>query len=57
MVLTIVALVGIGWLVLLILHWGLKFKSGNREEDGLVDLWASTMTRKSAVEDEGEEKR
>lgn len=46
MVLTIVLLLGGGWLLLLILHWGLKIKTGSREQDGLVDLWESAMARK-----------
>jgi len=32
-------LLGGGYLVLLLLHWGLKIKSGGREEQGLTDLW------------------
>jgi hypothetical protein len=40
MVLTIVTLLVGAFLLLLILHWGLKLKSGRREKEGLAMLWA-----------------
>lgn len=52
MVLTIVLLLGGGWLLLLILHWGLKIKTGSREQDGLMDLWESAMARKPPADEE-----
>jgi hypothetical protein len=42
MILTILILVGGAYLVLLMLEWGLKIKSGNREQEGLTSMWAST---------------
>jgi hypothetical protein len=41
MILTIAVLVGGGYLVLVILGWWLRIKSGTREQDGLAELWAS----------------
>lgn len=52
--LTIAALVGFAWLMLLALHWGLKLKSGSREQDGLVDLWQEAMTKRPPNENKDE---
>jgi hypothetical protein len=41
MVLTIVVLMGGAYLVLVILDWGLKIKSGSREKEGLTSLWVA----------------
>lgn len=43
MVLTIVILVAGGYLLLLILGWLLKIKSGGRETQGLTDLWIANQ--------------
>ena len=51
MVLTIVVLVAGGYLLLVMLGWWLRIKSGGREEQGLTDLWianqAETLKNKS----------
>lgn len=41
MILTVIILLGAGYLVLVILGWGMKLKSGHREQDGLTDLLGS----------------
>jgi hypothetical protein len=46
MIITIVALIGGGYLLLVILGWGLKFKSGRREQEGLSDLWIASQANK-----------
>ena len=46
MILTIAILLGGGYLVLLLLHWGLRIKSGGREEQGLTDLWIAQQREK-----------
>jgi len=46
MIITIVALLGGGYLVLAILEWGLKVKSGRREQEGLTDLWIASQANK-----------
>ena len=43
MIMTIVVLVGGAYLLLMLLDWWLKLKSGNREQDGLTSMWASTI--------------
>ena len=47
MVLTIVVLVVGGYALLLILEWGLKLKSGRREQEGLTSLWAAAHKQKA----------
>jgi hypothetical protein len=58
MVLTIVALLGGFYLLLLLLSVWLKIKTGSREKEGLSNLWVATMkeTKKSdhSVEDPAE---
>jgi hypothetical protein len=49
MILTIVVLVGGGYLVLVLLNWGLKLKGGTREEEGLVELWAAAKKEHRAL--------
>lgn len=56
MVLTIVVLLVSFYLVLLALHWGLKWKSGTREDEGLADLWQSTVIPSPEGEDENDSK-
>ena len=46
MILSILVLLGCGYLVLVILGWGLKIKSGSREQEGLTRLWASSKPDK-----------
>jgi hypothetical protein len=48
MILTILILVGGAYLVLLMLEWGLKIKSGNREQEGLTSMWASTYKQSTS---------
>lgn len=52
MVLTIVVLLVSFYLVLLALDRGLKWKSGRREDEGLADLWQSTVIRPPDADDE-----
>ena len=54
MILTIIVLVGGGYLVLVVLGWGLKIKSGSREQEGLTRLWASNKSNKSNPESRDE---
>jgi O-antigen ligase len=55
MVLTLVALLGGGYLVLAVLGWGLRIKSGSREQEGLTRLWASSQTDKPKPESQKEQ--
>lgn len=43
MILTIVVPLAGGFLVLLVLGWWLKIKSGGREQQGLTDLWIANQ--------------
>lgn len=43
MIATILVLLGCGYLVLAILGWGLRMKSGRREQQGLTDLWIASQ--------------
>jgi hypothetical protein len=55
MILTIVVLLGGGYLVLAILAWGLRIKSGSREQEGLTKLWSESQpgkTKSEFVDDE-----
>lgn len=45
MVLTIVVLAGGLYLLLMILHAWLRFKSGSRETEGLTSLWQETQAQ------------
>lgn len=45
MILTIGVLAVAGYGVLLILHWLLQLKAGNREQEGLIELWQATLTK------------
>ena len=47
MILTIVVLVGGVYLALTLLGWGLKIKSGSREQEGLTDLWIANQPHAS----------
>lgn len=42
MILTILVLIVGGYVVLLLLNWGLKLKGGMREDEGLIQLWAES---------------
>jgi hypothetical protein len=50
MILTIAVLLGGGYLLLVIVGWGLKIKSGGREQEGLTDLWIASQTAKPEQE-------
>lgn len=54
MILTIAVFLGGGYLVLAVLGWGLKIKSGRREEEGLTRIWASSQTKKSKSDSQSE---
>lgn len=41
--LTIFVLLAGGYLLLVLLGWGLKMKSGSSEQDGLMDLWTTSQ--------------
>ena len=45
MVLTIVSLLGGGYVALILLEWGLKKKSGQREQKRLTDLWITAQSQ------------
>jgi hypothetical protein len=57
MILTIVVLLGGGYLALILLDWGLKIKSGRREQEGLTRLWASNQVHKPNPESQDERDR
>lgn len=57
MILTIVVLLGGGYVLLTILEWGLRIKSGRREEDGLIQLWASNQAGKPEPKSQDEQVR
>lgn len=46
-VLTVVVLVAAFYLVLKFLDWGLRRKSGSREQEGLTALWLSSQAGES----------
>jgi hypothetical protein len=54
MILTIVILMTGAYLFLLLLGWGLKLKSGNREQEGLMDLWIANQTEAPGNKPENE---
>ena len=45
MILTIVFVLGGGYLLLVMLGWGLKLKSKNSEQTGLTDLWIESQKK------------
>lgn len=47
MILTVIVLLGGGYLVLLVLGWGMKLKSGHREQEGLTDLFSTLKHRQN----------
>lgn len=49
MILTVMVLLGGGYLVLVVLGWGMKLKSGHREQEGLTDL-LSTLKHQQNVQ-------
>jgi hypothetical protein len=55
MIATVVVLLCGGYLLLVILGWGLKLKSGHREQQGLADLWIASQVDQSG-QDPAEEK-
>ena len=54
--LTILVLLGGGYLLLVVLGWGLKLKSRGSEQSGLTDLWIETQ-KLAQSQDDSEEKR
>jgi hypothetical protein len=58
MLLTIVVLLAAGYLLLLLIGLGLKLKSGDREKQGLTDLWiASRASALSNAPDESDSEK
>lgn len=57
MILSIAVLLGGGYLVLAVLGWGLKIKSGRREEEGLTRIWASSQAKKTKSDSQDEQDR
>lgn len=49
MIVTVMVLLGGGYLVLVILGWGMKLKRGHREQEGLTDL-LSTLKQQQSVQ-------
>lgn len=49
MIMTIVVMIGVCYLALVLLNWGLKLRGGSREEDGLVQLWAQVKKEQQAT--------
>ncbi|MGD9010238.1 MAG: hypothetical protein PVG41_20105 [Desulfobacteraceae bacterium] len=47
MVLTVMVLLGGGYLILVALGWGMKLKSGHREQEGLTDLFSTLKHQQS----------
>jgi hypothetical protein len=47
MILTVVVLLGGGYLILIVLGWGMKLKSGHREQEGLTDLLSTLKYQQS----------
>jgi hypothetical protein len=58
MLLTIVVLLAGGYLLLLLIGLGLKLKSGDREKQGLTDLWIANQASalSNAPDDSDDEK-
>lgn len=44
MILTVLVPLTLLYFVLVFIGWGLKIKSGNRENEGLKDLWIASQT-------------
>lgn len=57
MILTIVFLLAAFYVVLLLLHWGLKLKTGKGEAEGLADLWQEALPGASSSEDNDQPKQ
>jgi len=51
MFMTIVVLIGAIYVLLLVLHYWLKFKSAGREEQGLTALWVDNLAQQSDREE------
>jgi hypothetical protein len=56
MILTVLVLLGGGYLVLVVLGWALKLKSGHREQEGLTDL-LSTLKHQQDVQSSSTEQQ
>jgi len=54
MVLSVVALIACGWLLLLMLEVLIRLKAGTRERDGLTRLWETALTKKDKPSDQDE---
>lgn len=57
MILTIAVLLGGGYLFLVVLGWGLRIKSGRREQEGLTRLWAESQVGKTNPESQDKQIR
>ena len=51
MFMTIVVLIGAIYVLLLVLHYWLKFKSAGREEQGLTAVWVDNLAQQSDREE------
>jgi hypothetical protein len=47
MIMTVMVLLGGGYLILIVLGWGMKLKSGHREQEGLTDLLSTLKYQQS----------
>ena len=47
MILTVLVLLGGGYLVLVVLGWAMKLKSGHSEQEGLTDLLSTLQHRQN----------
>jgi hypothetical protein len=47
MILTVLVLLGGGYLVLVVLGWAMKLKSGHREQEGLTELLSTLKHRQN----------
>ena len=56
MILTVMGLLGGGYLILVVLGWGMKLKSGHREQEGLTNL-LSTLTRQQNLQNRSSDRK
>ncbi len=56
MILSVVFLVGGGFLALVVIGWFLKLKSGRREQDGLTSLYTEIHRQQKAEDQSADQK-